>query len=133
MISAGVATSLDVHMSAIGVEAVRGVQVICHAETAAGVTKRDVWDAYRNQYADEPFVRLIGQRGIYSMPEPKILAGSNFCDIGFEIDEQAGCLAIVAALDNLVKGAAGNAIQCFNIRMGLPERQGLRFPGPHPV
>jgi N-acetyl-gamma-glutamyl-phosphate/LysW-gamma-L-alpha-aminoadipyl-6-phosphate reductase len=127
------ATGLNVHMSAIGVEAVRGVQVICHAQTAAGVAKRDVWDALRGQYAGEPFVRLIGQRGIYPLPEPKILVGSNFCDIGFEIDEQAGCLAIVAALDNLIKGAAGNAVQCFNIRMGLPERQGLRFSGLHPM
>ncbi|HET9896852.1 MAG TPA: N-acetyl-gamma-glutamyl-phosphate reductase [Streptosporangiaceae bacterium] len=127
------ATGLEVHMSAIGVEAVRGVQVICHAELVTGVTRRDVWNAYRDQYAGEPFVRLIGQRGIYSLPEPKILVGSNFCDLGFEIDEQAGCLTVVAALDNLVKGAAGNAIQCFNIRMSLPERQGLRFPGLHPV
>jgi N-acetyl-gamma-glutamyl-phosphate/LysW-gamma-L-alpha-aminoadipyl-6-phosphate reductase len=124
---------LDVHMSAIGVEAVRGVQVICHAKTVSGVTMRDLRGAYRKQYADEPFVRLLGQRGIYTLPEPKILMGSNFCDIGFEIDEQAGCLAIVAALDNLVKGAAGNAVQCLNIRMGWPERQGLDFPGLYPV
>lgn len=127
------AVGLDVHMSAIGVEAVRGVQVVCHAKAVPGVTMRDLRDAYHKQYADEPFVRLIRQRGIYTLPEPKILMGSNFCDIGLAIDEQSGCLAMVAALDNLVKGAAGNAIQCFNIRMGVPERQGLGFSGLHPA
>ncbi|HET9894915.1 MAG TPA: N-acetyl-gamma-glutamyl-phosphate reductase [Streptosporangiaceae bacterium] len=127
------AVGLPAHMAAIGVEAVRGVQVVGQARTTPDVTARDLRDAYRKQYVQEPFVRLIRRRGIYPLPEPKILIGSNFCDIGFEFDEQAGRLAVIAALDNLVKGAAGNAVQCLNIRMGLPEDRGLTFPGLHPV
>lgn len=127
------AVDLPVHMTAIGVEAVRGVQVICHAATSPSVTRRDLWEAYRKEYAGEPFVRLVRRRGSYRMPDPKVLIGANFCDIGLEIDEAAGRVVVVSALDNLVKGAAGGAVQSFNVRMGLPEERGLGFPGLHPL
>ncbi len=79
-------------------------------------------------------MRLVKQRrGVYRHPEPKILIGSNFCDIGFALGNGSRRLYAVAALDNLVKGAAGNAVQCLNIRNGWPERLGLDFPGLHPV
>lgn len=126
------ATGLPVRMTAVGVEAVRGVQVICHAATDPPATGREVADAYRKEYAGEPFVRLVRRRGSYRMPDPKILLGSNFCDIGLRSDEATGRVVVVAALDNLVKGAAGGAVQCLNVRMGLPERRGLGFPGLHP-
>lgn len=128
------ATGLTVSMSATGVEAVRGAQVLCRAELAAGVREPDVRRAYRDAYADEPFVRVVAQRrGLYRLPEPKILSGSNFCDVGFAVDPDAGQVVAVGALDNLVKGAAGNAVQCVNIGQGWPERLGLEFPGLHPV
>ena len=120
--------------TATGVEAVRGVQTICHATLRPGVDKSAVRRAFREHYRDEPFVRVVAhQRGTFRYPEPKILLGSNFCDVGFAVDEEAGRLVTIAALDNLMKGGAGNAVQCLNIRMGWPENLGLSFPGLHPV
>lgn len=121
-------------MTATGVEAVRGVQTICHATLRPGVDSQTVRRAFREQYAEEPFVRVVAhQRGIFRYPDPKILLGSNYCDVGYALDEGTGRLTTIAALDNLVKGGAGNALQCFNIRMGLPETLGLTFPGLHPA
>ncbi|MFJ6618291.1 N-acetyl-gamma-glutamyl-phosphate reductase [Kitasatospora sp. NPDC091335] len=125
---------LSAAMTATGVEAVRGVQTICHATLRPGVDLKTVRRAYREQYAGEPFVRIVAhQRGIFRYPDPKILLGSNFCDVGYALDEDTGRLTTIAALDNLVKGGSGNALQCFNIRMGLPENLGLTFPGLHPL
>ncbi|MFI6515522.1 N-acetyl-gamma-glutamyl-phosphate reductase [Spirillospora sp. NPDC050679] len=127
------ATGLAVRMTATGVEAVRGVQVLCHVRLAEGAGERDLWRAYRERYAGEPFVRLVARRrGPHRLPDPKILAGSNFCDVGFAVDGRGGA-TLVAALDNLVKGGAGGAVQAFNVRRGWPERTGLGFPGLHPV
>ncbi|MGQ4481224.1 N-acetyl-gamma-glutamyl-phosphate reductase [Streptomyces sp. SAS_276] len=127
-------TGLDARMTATGVEAVRGVQVVCHTEVPDGVEERAVRAAYREAYADEPFVRLVAhKRGTYRYPEPKILLGSNYCDIGHVWDDASRRLVVVAALDNLVKGGAGNAVQCLNVRMDWPESYGLSFPGLHPV
>ncbi|WP_043666563.1 N-acetyl-gamma-glutamyl-phosphate reductase [Streptomyces xylophagus] len=127
-------TGLDVRMTATGVEAVRGVQVVCHTELAPGADHRAVRAAYREAYADEPFIRMVAhKRGVYRYPEPKILLGSNFCDIGHAADEGSDRLVVIAALDNLVKGGAGNAVQCLNVRMGWPESYGLSFPGLHPM
>ncbi len=121
-------------MTATGVEAVRGVQVLCRATLRDGVDETAVRRAYRRHYADEPFVRIVAQRrGTYRLPEPKVLAGSNFCDVGFAVRPEARQVLAVSALDNLVKGGAGNAVQSLNVRMGWPERLGLEFPGLHPV
>jgi N-acetyl-gamma-glutamyl-phosphate/LysW-gamma-L-alpha-aminoadipyl-6-phosphate reductase len=125
---------LPAAMTATGVEAVRGVQTICHATLRPGVDKQAVRRAFREQYTAEPFVRVVAhQRGIFRYPDPKILLGSNYCDVGYAVDEDFGRLTTIAALDNLVKGGAGNALQCLNIRMGLPENLGLTFPGLHPL
>jgi [amino group carrier protein]-6-phospho-L-2-aminoadipate/5-phospho-L-glutamate reductase len=128
------ATGLDVRMTATGIEAVRGAQVLCRAPLTGDVGEPDVRRAYREDYGGEPFVRVVAQRrGLYRLPEPKILSGSNFCDVGFALDAERGEIVAIAALDNLMKGAAGNAVQCANIRFGWPERSGLQFPGLHPV
>ncbi|ARZ72283.1 N-acetyl-gamma-glutamyl-phosphate reductase [Streptomyces albireticuli] len=125
------ATGLPVRMTATGVEAVRGVQVLCRVRLAEGTRESDVRSAYRKAYADEPFVRVVAhKRGAYRLPEPKILSGSNFCDVGFAVDGERASL--VGALDNLVKGGAGNAVQCLNVRFGWPEETGLEFTGLHP-
>jgi N-acetyl-gamma-glutamyl-phosphate/LysW-gamma-L-alpha-aminoadipyl-6-phosphate reductase len=127
------ATGLAVRMAATGVEAVRGVQVVCTFALAAGADEQTVRGAFRKRYAAEPFVRIVAQRrGLYRYPEPKILSGSNFCDVGFVVDERTGRATVIGALDNLVKGGAGNAVQCLNVRLGWPERTGLEFPGLHP-
>ncbi|MFI5496365.1 N-acetyl-gamma-glutamyl-phosphate reductase [Actinoplanes sp. NPDC051859] len=126
-------TGLQVAMTATGIDAVRGVQVVCRATAVAGTDERAIRAAYRSAYADEPFVRLVAQkRGNYRLPEPKILLGSNYCDVGFALGPNRQLVA-VGALDNLVKGGAGNAVQCLNIRMGWPENTGLTFPGLHPI
>jgi N-acetyl-gamma-glutamyl-phosphate/LysW-gamma-L-alpha-aminoadipyl-6-phosphate reductase len=127
-------TGLDARMTATGVEAVRGVQVLCHLTPRAGtgLDEKRIRRAYRRRYADEPFVRIIAHRqGVHRLPDPKILLGSNHCDIGFAADGDR--VTVVAALDNLMKGGSGNAVQCLNIRMGWPERLGLEFPGLHPI
>ncbi|MER7515589.1 N-acetyl-gamma-glutamyl-phosphate reductase [Streptomyces sp. NPDC126499] len=125
---------VEAAMTATGVEAVRGVQTLCHATLRPGVDEAAVRRAFREQYQDEPFVRLVAhKRGTFRYPEPKILLGSNFCDVGYAVDEETGRLVTIAALDNLVKGGAGNAVQCLNIRMGWPENLGLSFTGLHPA
>ncbi|CAM5578484.1 MULTISPECIES: N-acetyl-gamma-glutamyl-phosphate reductase [Streptomyces] len=127
------ATDRTVRMTATGVEAVRGVQVLCHVKLAPGVSEKEVRSAFRAAYGDEPFVRVIAQRqGLYRLPEPKILTGSNFCDVGFAVSADDGTAVLVGALDNLVKGGAGGAVQCMNVRFGWPERTGLEFFGLHP-
>jgi N-acetyl-gamma-glutamyl-phosphate/LysW-gamma-L-alpha-aminoadipyl-6-phosphate reductase len=128
------ATGLAVHMSVTAIEAVRGVQVACHLTLDQSLTERDLWAVYRNAYRDEPFVRLIRERSaLHRMPDPKHLSGTNFCDIGLALDQETNHLVVVAALDNLVKGGAGNAVQCLNIAAGFDEPAGLDFIGLHPL
>ncbi len=99
-----------------------------------GVAERDVWRAYREAYANEPFVRIVKERtGLYRYPEPKILSGSNYADVGFEMDAESGRVVGLCAIDNLMKGAAGTAVQCVNVMMGWDEALGLEFPGLHPI
>jgi N-acetyl-gamma-glutamyl-phosphate/LysW-gamma-L-alpha-aminoadipyl-6-phosphate reductase len=116
------------------VDLVRGVLATAHSRVKPGVTNKDIWKAYRQCAADNPMIRVVKEkRGIYRVPEPKVLAGSNYADLGFEIDERTGHLVAMCALDNLMKGAAGSAVQCMNLMMGFPESMGLEFSGLHPV
>jgi LysW-gamma-L-alpha-aminoadipyl-6-phosphate/LysW-L-glutamyl-5-phosphate reductase len=125
--------ALKIHFSATAVEAVRGVLITAHLFLREDIELRRLWQVYRQAYGNEPFIRLVTERqGLYRYPEPKILSGSNFCDIGFALDREAGRVVVIAALDNLMKGAAGNAVQCLNIALGLSETTGLEFPGLHP-
>jgi LysW-gamma-L-alpha-aminoadipyl-6-phosphate/LysW-L-glutamyl-5-phosphate reductase len=127
-------TGVRVALSCHAVEAVRGVLATVHAFLARPVHEKELWRTYRAAYADEPFVRIVHESdGIHRVPEPKILAGTNFCDIGFASDPRDERVVALAALDNLMKGAAGNAVQCFNIRAGVPETTGLDFLGLHPI
>ncbi|MGQ0825916.1 MAG: N-acetyl-gamma-glutamyl-phosphate reductase [Actinomycetota bacterium] len=121
-------------MTVTAVEAVRGVQVLVHAQLNHPLSSRDLWQTFRDAYAHEPFVRIVShRRAIHRWPEPKILSGSNFCDVGFATEEQGRRLVLIAALDNLMKGAAGNAVQCLNIAAGFRETAGLEFAGMHPA
>ena len=127
-------TGLPVRMTATGVEAVRGAQVVCHVQTSSAVDSAAIRRLYRRHYADEPFVRVVAAlHGAYRLPEPKILSGSNFCDVGFAVGPEGRAVTAIAALDNLGKGGPGNAVQCLNIRMGWEERLGLSFAGLHPA
>ena len=120
--------------SATAVELVRGVLITAHVFLNESLDERTLWRLYRETYQHEPFIRLVKERnGIYRYPEPKILAGSNYCDIGFELDAHQQRVVVIAALDNLMKGAAGNAVQALNCVYGWDESLGLNFPGLHPV
>ena len=124
----------DVHFSATAVEMVRGVLATCHAFVNRDLDDKALWRIYRKAYASEPFVRIVKERaGIHRYPDPSLLAGSNYCDVGFERDPLAGRVVVVSAIDNLMKGAAGQAVQAFNVMHGLPETRGLEFPGLHPA
>ncbi|MDQ6858550.1 MAG: N-acetyl-gamma-glutamyl-phosphate reductase [Chloroflexota bacterium] len=98
----------------------RGLMATCYAPLRDGVTAAQVGEAYATQYANEPFIRVTG-----SFPPTKATLGSNWCLVHTVVDEDNRRLVAVAVLDNLVKGAAGQAVQNFNVMCGLPETQGL--------
>ena len=127
-------TGIDIMLTAHAVEMVRGISSTIHIDLKKQVTEKDLWGLLRDSYKNEPFIRLVkSKKGVFRFPEPKILAGSNYCDIGFELDEQHNRLVLFSALDNLMKGAAGSAMQCLNVIYNLEETKGLDFPGLHPV
>ncbi len=122
------------HFTVTSVGLVRGALATCHCLLKDSVAERDAWSMYREDYGDEPFVRLVrSRRGIHRYPEPKLLSGANYCDVGFVADPDGGRLVVVAAIDNLMKGAAGSAVQSMNVMYGWDETLGLGFPGLHPI
>jgi N-acetyl-gamma-glutamyl-phosphate/LysW-gamma-L-alpha-aminoadipyl-6-phosphate reductase len=124
----------NVHLSMTAVDLVRGVLGVAHVFVKAGTAEKDLWKAYRAAYNNEPFVRIVKDKtGIHRVPDPKILAGSNYADVGFELDPDTGRAVSLAAIDNLMKGASGSAVQAMNIMCGFEETAGLEFPGLHPV
>lgn len=124
----------DVTLTMTAVDLVRGVLATAHTKVKAGVTKKDLWKAYRSAASENPFLRVVKeQRGIYRVPEPKILAGSNYADLGFELNEATGHVVSMCAIDNLMKGASGSAVQSMNLMLGLEETTGLEFIGLHPI
>lgn len=125
---------VSIDISATAVEMVRGILVTIHTYLKEEITERDIWNILRKEYREKPFIRIVKQKqGLYRFPEPKILQGTNICEIGFEKEKRSNRLVILGAIDNLVKGTAGNAVQCMNLMSGFPETMGLKFPGLHPV
>src|SRR5690349_11199716 len=123
-----------ISLTMTAVDVVRGVLATAHARVKPGVATKDLWKAYRAVANENPFLRVVKeQRGIYRVPEPKILAGTNYADIGFELDESNGHVVSMCAIDNLMKGASGSAVQCMNLMMGWDEGMGLEFMGLHPI
>lgn len=132
--SHGSLLSQTVAFSATAIELVRGILVTAHVFLNERLEERALWRIYREAYQSEPFIRLVKERsGIYRYPEPKILAGSNYCDVGFALDVEQQRVVVMSALDNLMKGAAGNGVQALNCLFGWDETVGLTFPGLHPV
>jgi N-acetyl-gamma-glutamyl-phosphate/LysW-gamma-L-alpha-aminoadipyl-6-phosphate reductase len=124
----------DLYMSVTSIELIRGALVTAHCLLNQKLEDKDLWKVFRQAYKSEPFIRLVKQKaGIFRYPDPKLLPGANFCDIGFEVEKNSNRVVIIAAIDNLMKGAAGSAIQAMNVMMGWPETAGLEFPGLHPV
>jgi LysW-gamma-L-alpha-aminoadipyl-6-phosphate/LysW-L-glutamyl-5-phosphate reductase len=125
---------LEVHFSVTAVEMVRGVLCTAHVFLREPLEERDVWRLYRESYSAESFIRIVKDRtGVYRYPEPKIVAGTNYCDVGFERDPLSNRLVVISALDNLMKGAAGTAVQSMNLMLGRDEQEGLGFMGLHPI
>ncbi len=102
----------------------RGIMVTMHAKVKPDVTAEHINNAFLRSYQNEFFIRYRGENSFSSTKE---VYGSNFCDIGFRIDERTGRVTVVSVIDNLVKGAAGQAIQNANIMLGLEETEGLGF------
>ena len=110
----------------------RGILATCSAPTTATATQ--VREAYDAAYADEPFVHLlpVGSGGAPRWPATAATAGANTALVQVAVDERAGRVVTVTALDNLVKGTAGAAVQCLNLALGLPETLGLTTNGVAP-
>ena len=124
--------TLDVSVTAI--EMVRGVLCTAHVIPTETLAMKDLWKLYRGQYSSEPFVRVVSERGgLFRLPDPSVLGGSNYADVGFGVDERSGRIVTLCAIDNLMKGAAGSAVQAMNAALGLDETEGLTFPGLHPA
>lgn len=126
--------AFELHMSITSVEMVRGVLCTAHVMPTRAVDEKELWKVFRGCYANEAFVRIVKDRnGVHRYPEPKMLAGTNWCDVGFEVDERSGRIVVLSAIDNLMKGAAGSGVQCMNLMCGFEETAGLGFGGLHPV
>ena len=124
-----------VSFSAHAVDVVRGILSTIHVFLKEKPEdEKPLYKAFREFIKGNPFIRLVKkQAGVFRLPDVKTIVGTNYCDIGFELDPLSNRLVIVSALDNLVKGAAGNAIQCFNIMHGFEETAGLNQIGIFPI
>jgi N-acetyl-gamma-glutamyl-phosphate/LysW-gamma-L-alpha-aminoadipyl-6-phosphate reductase len=126
----GLSVSFTVH----AVDMTRGAAATCHVFPDGPVNKKELWSAYRETYGDEPFVRTVaGGGGVYRYPEPKTVAGTNTAEVGFEIDPGNRRLVVFSAIDNMMKGSAGQAVHAANVALGIDETAGLDFQGLHPV
>ncbi len=124
----------DVTLTMTSVDMVRGALATVHGWVKPGVALKDLWKAYRAAAGENPFLRVVKERrGVYRVPEPKILAGSNYADLGFDLNPADGHVVAICAIDNLMKGAAGSAVQALNLALGFDETLGLGFPGLHPI
>ncbi|HLQ06398.1 MAG TPA: N-acetyl-gamma-glutamyl-phosphate reductase [Nitrososphaerales archaeon] len=125
---------IKVSMSAHAVNMVRGILSTSHVFTNSRPRPMDIWKAYRAMYADSFFIRLVRDKQVpFRLPDPKLVIGSNFCDVGFEIEERTGRIVALSATDNLIKGAAGNAVQSMNLMLGFDEKEGIAMAPLHPV
>lgn len=102
----------------------RGILVTAYAKLKDDYSYETIKEVYEKCYKDEHFIRLLPE-GVY--PETKWVKASNFCDINFTIDERTNRIVVIGAIDNLVKGAAGQAVQNMNILFGLEEKTGLDY------
>lgn len=125
---------VHISMTPHAVNMVRGILTTNHAFLINKLSEFDLWKVYRNSYKNEFFIRLIRDKsGFYKFPDPKFVVGSNFCDIGFDLDDDNNRVVSLSASDNLMKGAAGSAIQNMNVMFGYDEITGLNYTPLTPV
>jgi len=99
----------------------RGILSTCYANLKTGVTEGDIESAYQKHYGKERFIRLMGS----SLPETRFVRGTNICAIGWKVDARTRRVIAIGAIDNLIKGAGGQAVQNMNIRCNFEETLGL--------
>ena len=127
-------SKISVSLTPHAIELVRGIMSTIHVRPSGKIADIDLWKAYRSFFSGSPFVRLVkDQHTLYRYPEPNPLVGTNFADIGWEIDAEKGRMIVMSSIDNLVKGSGGQALQCFNLMNGFDEKLGLWVPGFHPL
>jgi len=125
---------VTISFSPHAVNIVRGILSTIHVFLTKPLATKEIWKMFRSYYQEEPFVRLVRyKKGPYRLPDPKVVMGTNFCDIGFELDPHANRLVILSAVDNIMKGAAGQGVQCLNVILGVDEKTGLESMGFHPM
>ena len=100
----------------------RGIVTTIYSDIAGNVVKMDPAVLFNGAYGEEPFVRLLGEE---RLPDTKNVVGTNFIDIAWKIDKRTRRLVVMSAIDNIVKGASGQAVQCMNLMLGFPETAGL--------
>jgi len=100
----------------------RGILSTIVTPQVEGLTREKVQQCFRAYYEKKPFIRLLGTEGL---PETKAVKGSNYCDIAWRLDDRSGNLILVSAIDNLIKGSSGEAVQNMNLMLGMPEETGL--------
>jgi N-acetyl-gamma-glutamyl-phosphate reductase len=100
----------------------RGIVTTIYVDLTQKIDADAITSIYENAYRDEPFVRLLGDT---LFPDTKNVAGTNFIDIAWRLDARTNRLILMSAIDNLLKGASGQAIQCFNVMRGYSETMGL--------
>ncbi|WP_125099765.1 N-acetyl-gamma-glutamyl-phosphate reductase [Leucobacter chromiireducens] len=127
--AAGASSAVTLSFTPVLVPMSRGILATSTARLAPGVTAAEVRAAWETAYADEAFVHVLPE-GVF--PRTADTLGANTCLMGVAVDEAAGRVVVVAALDNLAKGTAGAAIQSANIALGLPETTGLSVNGVAP-
>lgn len=101
----------------------RGILTTIYMNSNSFIETEDAIEKFRDFYKDAPFVRVLEEG---KLPQVKAVSGSNYCDIGIKSDKRTGRIIVITAIDNLVKGASGQAIQNMNLMMGFDEREGLK-------
>lgn len=108
----------------------RGILAVCYANLKEKATESELLSMYHSFYKDEYFVRVYDEG---DLPETRWVKGSNFCDIGLKVDARTGRVIVIGAIDNLIKGAAGQAVQNMNLLFGLDEKTGIDLIPDFPV
>ncbi|WP_347550174.1 N-acetyl-gamma-glutamyl-phosphate reductase [Pseudalkalibacillus hwajinpoensis] len=122
IISSQIGKDIQLTFSTHLIPLTRGMMCSMYINLKHEKTDREVIELYQSFYENHPFIRIMPEG---KWPTPKGVAGSNYCDIGFSVDSRTNRLTVISVIDNLMKGAAGQAVQNMNLRFGYPEMLGL--------